>query len=174
MMEASIWHFRAEADPSRVHTVTKSDDGYTCTCPVFSYSKPKDCRHVRLVQNGLAGLPVNEEPELVWGAVEHVQKYRGRVLVPFLSDENQEALYRVLWELRQLGISKRKCCEFLGVRGVSDAVVETFLRSKGLMSGEGSNSSDDASPAHENQGDKELTWPVSSRVEEVEPAGVGE
>ena len=136
MIETCIWHFRAEADKTRLHTVSKNREGYACTCPVFMYSKPKDCRHVRLVRNGLAGLPVNEEPELAWAAVDHVQKYRGKVLVPFFRDENQEAMYLVLWELRQLGISKRMCCEFLGVRTVSDSTIESFLRSKQILADE--------------------------------------
>lgn len=142
MIETSIWHFRAEADPRRVHTVTKSEEDYTCTCPVFSYSKDNECRHVRLVKSGLAGAPINEEPELVWGVVEHVQKYRGKVLVPFFRDDDQESLYLILWELRQLGISKRACCAFLSVRAVSDAMIESFLKAKGLIPDEEARASD--------------------------------
>ena len=133
MMQTSIWHFRAESDPNRVHTVTRTNGCFSCTCSIFSYSKGGDCRHIRLVTNGLAGLPINEEPELAYGAVDHVQKYRGKVLVPFFRDEDRNALYLILWELRQMGLSKRQCCEFLGVRAVSDELIETQLRQNGLL-----------------------------------------
>ena len=73
MNGTNTWRFRAETAPGRLHTVTKLSEGcYTCSCPVFSYSKPHDCRHVRLVKSGLAGLPINDEPELAWATVEHV------------------------------------------------------------------------------------------------------
>lgn len=161
MIETSIWHFKAEGDPSKVHTVQENKGEYTCTCPVFTYSKGRDCRHVRLVKSGLAGMPINEEPELTWGAVDHVQKYRGKVLVPFLAEHDDASLYRVLWDLRQLGISKRRCCEFLGVRAVSDAVIETFLRSRGLIGG------DEGEEPAQSDHSSDHTWAVSSRVEEV-------
>ena len=163
MMETSIWHFRAEADPRRVHTVSKNEEGYTCTCPVFTYSKGKDCRHVRLVRNGLAGLAINEEPELAWGAVEHVQKYRGKVLVPFFRDEDQESFYLILWELRQLGFSKRKCSEFLGVRAVSDALIESFLKTRGMITEKG-----EVDAEEENDEAEEETGPtLEVKLEEV-------
>ena len=133
MIGPSIWHFRAEGDPTHIHTVTRNQGGYKCTCPVFAYGGGKDCRHVRLVKNGLAGLPINEEPQLAWATVNHVQKYRGKVLVPFFRNEDMVSMYLVLYELRQLGISKRACCTFMGIKAVSDATVERYLRQQGLL-----------------------------------------
>jgi len=162
MIETSIWHFRAEADPTRIHTVTRTQGNFICTCPVYAYGRSKDCRHMRLVKNGLAGLPVNEEPELAWAAVEHVQKYRGKVLVPFFRDDNQESMYLILWELRQLGISKRVCCEFMAVRGVSDSMVESFLKEKGLISDGGV-----VVPETEEPSAPRIRFPTTVEAEEV-------
>ena len=134
MIGPSIWHFRAEGDPTHIHTVTRNQGDYKCTCPVFAYGGGKDCRHVRLVKNGLAGLPINEEPQLAWATVNHVQKYRGKVLVPFFRNDDVTSMYLVLYELRQLGISKRVCCTFMGIKAVSDATVERHLRQQELLS----------------------------------------
>ena len=117
---------------------------------------------MRLVKNGLASLPVNEEPELAWAAVEHVQKYRGKVLVPFFRDDNQESMYLILWELRQLGISKRVCCEFMAVRGVSDSMVESFLKEKGLISDGGV-----VVPETEEPSAPRIRFPTTVEAEEV-------
>ena len=133
MIETKSWRFRAEVARRKVHTVTKTKDEYACTCPVFTYSKPHECRHVRLVRSGLAGLAINEEPELAWGVVDHVQIYRDRVLVPFFRDDDRTGVYRIIWELRQLGISKRECASFLGVRCVSDVAIENFLKEQGII-----------------------------------------
>ena len=43
------------------------------------------------------------------------------------------SLYQIIWALRQLGISKRKCTEFLGVKSISDATIETFLNGENLI-----------------------------------------
>jgi hypothetical protein len=126
-MEMEEWKFESESTKGKVYTVIKANGGFECDCPAFIYSEDKNCRHIKLVENGLAGKTAVKEPELCQANVRRVLIQGHKVLIPFIRPGNEHLMYRVVYDLRKLGISKRKCQQVFGKRLKSDTEIEGLV-----------------------------------------------
>jgi hypothetical protein len=126
-MEMEEWKFESESTKGKVYTVSKTDGGFECDCPAFIYSEDKNCRHIKLVENGLAVDTAVKEPELCEANVRRVLIRGRKVLIPFIRPGNEYLMYRVIYDLRKLGISKRKCQQVFGKRLKSDTEIEELV-----------------------------------------------
>ena len=125
MNEKNIWNFASESIPSTYYTVQRIHGKLICNCPASVIGKGSPCRHIRLVENNLAGVAINREPEIVPADVREITITHSKILLPTI----QSALhkYKVVKKLRELGISKRRCEQFFGQKLGSDKAIEEFL-----------------------------------------------
>lgn len=129
MNQNKIWHFRSESTHSRIYTLQEIDGKLVCNCPSFVYRKDRDCRHIKLVKNDVLGPSISEEPDLIPARTDRVMKQGNKILVPLARGLIE--LYQVAYELRKLGISKRRLNEYFNTELGSDDQIEGVLKDMG-------------------------------------------
>lgn len=125
MNEQKIWNFASESIPGKYYTIQKVNGKLVCNCPTCIFTRGRQCRHIRLVSNNLAGVAINREPELMPADVKEITLNSSEILVPLIKSDLHK--YSIVRQLRELGISKKRCEAYVGQRMVSDKAIEKFL-----------------------------------------------
>lgn len=131
MDQNKIWNFKSESTPGKIYIVQELDNKLICNCLPFASSKDGICRHIRLIKNGLVNTAVVQEPDLVAANVRKVIMDGNKILVPTFEGFLEKL--KTIYELRQLGISKKRCAEWFNFDYGSDKKIELALRQAGYF-----------------------------------------
>ena len=99
------WTVKSETYPDKTYTVTKKDDGYSCSCPNWVYRR-NQCKHILAVRDGRIDYTPPHKPILL-GNVGEVTERKADILVPLIPlDHNMtDVLATALYDLMSVGIS---------------------------------------------------------------------
>jgi len=133
-MREEKWVFHSESRKGVYYTVQKIGEYFVCNCPAYAFGE-KNCRHIRLVMNGLPQNFCFDEPRIIKAHINRPVMVGKKILIPFYSNDNIRMIFWIIKYLRQFGISRRRCEDYFKLNIPRKQIMERKIEGIRIIEG---------------------------------------